>query len=221
MMELRRIVTFLGARVRDWSLWMACLVALTVGPWTRLAGEAMGPWLAVEGVAQVHSIGWLIGLYMGVNCAFRGTFVVARSRSWGQVRFRFVVIGLHVGVLGAAAWVGAGGGAGTGWSPLALAWGTLMITALATCLTPHLRGPGRSSLATVAVAWWIPAVLPPSFLVVVPRALRSLLTVGPEIAVPSEPAAWMADTALVAGLLLLAWAPRRATPRGDEVRHPG
>jgi hypothetical protein len=221
MIGLRKTGALLRPCAQGWSPWIAVLVALAVGPCARRAGGLLGPWFTGGGTVRAESIGWLFGLYMGFKCISHCSFALARSSSGEPTRFRFAALGLHVGGLGAAAWLGAGGEAGTGSSLLALAWGTVVITAVATGLAPHLRGPGRSSLATVALAWWIPAVLPPSFLFVVPRALRGLLVVGPQIAVPSEPAAWMADTALVVGLLLLAWAPRRATPRGDEVRHPG
>ena len=221
MTELRRTALLLGACARSWGPWTACVAALTVGWSTRMAGVLLGPWLSTSHATQAPPIGWLIGLYMGLYCISRINFAVDRLGTGVRTWSRFVFVGLHVGGAGGAAWVGAGGEIWTGTSPLALVWGTVLISALAACLAPHLSGPGRATLATVALAWWIPAVLPPSFLVVVLRALRSLLVVGPEVAVPSEPRAWMADTALVAGLLLLAWAPRRATPRHDEVRHPG
>lgn len=96
-----------------------------------------------------------------------------------------------------------------------------VLSALACALLSWSVGPRRSFLATLALAWWIPAVLPPSFLRAVPRVLRSTFENAGAVAIASEPRGWLADTALVAGLLLLAWAPRRATGRGHEVRHPG
>lgn len=136
---------------------------------------------------------------------------------------RSIVVGGHLIGLGAVAWLG---GAlmedhGPHASVADWAWSGAAATAFACSLAPHVRSPGRCVLATVALAWWIPAVLPPSFLAVVPRALRHPLLGGLEVAAPRDPSAWLADAALVAGLLLLAWAPQRATPRGDEVRHPG
>jgi hypothetical protein len=141
---------------------------------------------------------------------------------------RGALLSAHIATLGACALLGEtlgstarAGGAGGGSMWLEWAFSTLLLAALASALLPWCPSGRRCFLAVVAVAWWIPAVLPPSFLVAVPRALRGAFEGGRALALPSDPVGWLADTALAAGLLLLAWAPRSSTFRGDEVRHPG
>lgn len=210
---------------RSWGLWLGLGLVMALSPLWSWGQSSLGPWVGADPAWQPLVVGPLVGSYMGSKWCFSGSFVALRLGRGERVLNRVLVVGVCVGAFAAAArlgsWAslpsqpGAGPSALVGWL-----WTTALWTALIACLLSFTTGAGRCFLAAVTLAWWIPAVLPPSFLAAVPRALRQLAVGGPEIAAPQEPSAWLADTALVAGLLLLAWAPRRATPRSHEVRHP-
>lgn len=201
------------------------LVALAAAVWPWVWGRSMGPWLAEGPAPTALPLGILTGLYLGCIETSSLSFVDTRWPRWRGVALRWVTLVAFTAGLGAIAlvgesWARSGSVAPSGhWA----AWvrTSAVLSALACALQSWSLGPRRSFLTAVALAWWIPAVLPPSFLGAVPRALRGTFEGGAADASASEPQGWLADTALVAGLLLLAWAPRRATGRGHEVRHPG
>lgn len=205
--------------------WLVALGVCVLSPWSQWLGAHS---LGLSGLEtdDVFVVGMLIGLYWGCSASSSAVFLAQRMSSLQRVGVRWVLLSASMAVTGActlagARWVASGNNAmqGSSWPEWALS--TLLLTALGIALLPWFTSPGRCFLAVVTIAWWIPAVLPPSFLVAVPRALRGAFEGGGALALPSEPVGWLADTALAAGLLLLAWAPRSPTFRGDEVRHPG
>jgi len=212
-------------------LWMLVLALCGLGPVTRWAWMRTGGLDGADSTAaagtSVMAIGILIGLYCGCIVSADSHALSVRLSRNDRLAMRCLLLAAHIALLGACGlWSDSISGSSSGdlgavqvWTRWA--WSVVLLTALAAALLPWFTGGGRCFLAVVAVAWWIPAVLPPSFLIAVPRALRGAFEGGRALALPSDPIGWLADTALAAGLLLLAWAPRRATFRGDEVRHPG
>jgi hypothetical protein len=210
---------------------MLVVALCALGPVTRWAWTRTGGLDGADSTAAPVTSALVFGILSGLYC---GCIVAADSHDLSlrlsrndRLGMRCLLLAAHILLLGACGFVGealSGGSksdlaAAQDWPGWALS--VVLLTALAAALLPWFTGGGRCFLAVVAVAWWIPAVLPPSFLVAVPRALRGAFEGGRALALPSDPIGWLADTALAAGLLLLAWAPRRATFRGDEVRHPG
>jgi hypothetical protein len=226
MRGLRVAASWVGMRARQPRTWLALLAVAALGPWVRwMWARPFGPWLTEGPAPSILGVGLLIGLYCGCNDASSASFLAVRLNSLGRVSLRGALLAVNVGALGAIAVLGDGWGtapvAAGASTWLEWAWSAALLTVLACALQSWFATGRRCFVAAVALVWWIPAVLPPSFLFAVPRALRDVFEGGRAIALPSEPAGWMSDTALAAGLLLLAWAPRRAILRGDEVRHPG
>lgn len=214
----------LAMSVRRPQSWLGCAAALSLPGATVAFHNAAGPWIAPASSLYLHTILLALASFVGLSAYQAVAFATVRLPPARRLRATACVIGASVAAVSFCGWAGtwmANGSTATMGGPLPWAWSTVVLATLTTALAARARSPGRCLLAVVAVLWWIPAVLPPSLLLAVPRALRLLVSEGPEIATPGEPRAWLADTALVAGLLLLAWAPRRGTPRVHEVRHPG
>lgn len=226
MRGLRTACTRLGIQLRRPRAAVLALGLFVLGPLSRWVwSQTFGPGSAEGPGIATPAIGLLTGVYCGCILASSVQFVAERLSRLDRLVLRWTLVAANVAFLGACAWIGdawgaRGSAAGrVAWDEWALS--TLLLSTLASALLPWCAGGRRSFLAVVAVVWWIPAVLPPSFLLAVPRALRGAFEGGRALSLPSDPVGWLADTALAAGLLLLAWAPRRATLRGDEVRHPG
>lgn len=229
MRGLRCAFLRLGMQARRPRVWLFALALFCLGPlsrwiWARSVGLDPGR----APTPSTLAIGILTGLYCACTVTVSAHRLAERLSNVERLGLRCGLLAITMATLGACTLLG------DAWSstvtvhdaPTAQDWvgwalSTLVLTALAAAVLPWCAAGGRCFLAVVALAWWIPAVLPPSFLFAVPRALRGAFEGGRALALPSDPVGWLADTALAAGLLLLAWAPRRATFRGDEVRHPG
>lgn len=226
MTSLHVARAWVARQARDARTWVACgVLVLVAGLWPWVWNRQLGAWLAEGPAPSLAPSGMLFGLYIGCIHIASGASWVVRLPAGQALFLRWLQAWLCMAALSASALVGetlGRWGDGTGqvpWAECALA--AIAWSALACTLMPWSPRPRRCFLLAVALLWWIPAVLPPSFLLAVPRALRGAFEGAGAMALPGEPRGWLSDTTLVAGLLLLAWAPRRVIGRGDEVRHPG
>lgn len=208
------------------SLGLALLAIATWGSVQHGFGlSGLEPRVADGSAAHAPAVAYFVGLYMGFSWLSYGSLLEARLHTSQILGWRACVLLLAVGGGAAIGRVSDALGSALTTPSLATwsewAWSVALLTLVALASASWCEGAGRRFLVVVAFVWWIPSILPPSLLLAVPRALRNETVGVGGIALPSTASAWLADTALAAGLLLLAWAPRRATFRGHEVRHPG
>lgn len=199
------------------------LAALALGPWAiqKASGLLASPWM--DSVERPHGslIGCVIGLYISFKLCALSSFVSSRVDPDKGLLLRLGVPLLSIGLYSLAGYAGdAMARPESADQILAVLWRVLVLASVGAAAQVLFRGHGLPFLAALALCWWIPAMLPPSFLLAVPRALREVLAGNPTLGMPHNPAAWLADTTFVGGLLLLAWSARWPQLRVDEIRDP-
>jgi hypothetical protein len=212
-----------SGQLRSWTTWLA-LALLATGPAMMAAASsvAWSPAAQAGGASSAGGLGSLWGLYVGTKLVVNCHHLTSRLPSAQMLSFRLGILLLCILLYSLAGLLG-----GAAVQPLTsgalseVLWRAAILSAVGVLSLAILPGQGLPFLAAVALAWWIPAILPPELQLAAPRGLRGLLGGGWGTWVPQSPRAWLADTTLFVGLLLLAWASRRPIFEVDEVRDPG